>query len=306
MKTIFLLFSLLLSLNNAHAFELITQKVTDNVYALVGEIGPRTQENLGLNNTVGFIITSDGVVLVGSGPSEEGAKLIEASIKKVTDKPIKLVMNIASQDHHWMGNTYFLSQKIPVMALNSTVETQKENLDGHIARLEGALKITLDKGTFKHATNIIKSDRKAFNVGETDFEICYLGDAHFPGDAVLWLPKQKLIFTADMVYHDRMLGIQPYSKAKPWLATFNKMARLKPEFVIPGHGYAGSLAKAKKDTGDYLEWLVSEVSKAKEDWEDLGDMVKRLSETTQFDYLKFHETWNPVNLNRTYLQLEAE
>ncbi len=301
-----LFFSLLLPLSSAHAFELITQKVTDNVYALVGEIGPRTQENLGLNNTVGFVITSDGVVLVGSGPSEEGAKLIEASIKKVTDKPIKLVVNIASQDHHWMGNTYFLSQKIPVMALKSTVESQKANLDGHIARLEGALKITLDKSTFKHATDIIESDKKTFKMGGTDFEISYLGDAHFPGDAALWLPKQKLIFTADMVYHDRMLGIQPYSKAKPWLATFEKMASLKPEHIIPGHGYAGDLAKARKDTGDYLNWLVTEVSKAKEDWEDLGEMVERLSKTSQFDHLKFHETWNPVNLNRTYLQLEAE
>ena len=306
MKFTFLIVSLFLLVSSANAFKLITQKVTDNVYALVGEIGPRTQENLGLNNTVGFIITSDGVVLVGSGPSEEAAKLIEASIKDVTDKPIKLVMNIASQDHHWMGNTYFLSQKIPVKALKSTVETQKKNLDGHIARLEGALKTTLNKDTFKHASDIIESDKNVFKLGETDFEISYLGDAHFPGDAVLWLPKQKVIFTADMVYHDRMLGIQPYSKAKPWLATFEKMISFKPESIIPGHGYAGNIAKAEKDTGNYLKWLISEVSKAKEDWEDLGDMVKRLSETSQFDHLKFHETWNPVNLNRTYLQLEAE
>jgi len=300
-----LLISLFFSVNLS-AFELKTEKVADNVYALVGEIGPRTKENLALNNTLGFVITDKGVLLVGTGANEDAAALIEKTITTVTDKPITKVINIGSQDHHWMGDSYFTKKGVSITALSRTAKTQTEHLDAHLKRLDmlGLKHLPRDKIT--QADKLIDADSYPFSFGDTDFELRYLGDGHFPGDAVLWLPKQKIIFAGDLVFKDRMLGVQPYSKTRLWLATFNKMVAMQPEKVIPGHGHAGDLSKAQKDTGDYLSWLVSEVDKAKEDWEDLGDMVKRLSQTDKFNYLKFHKTWNPVNLNRTYLQFEAE
>jgi hypothetical protein len=46
--------------------------VTDNVYALVGELSQRSKTNLGNNSTHGVIITSKGVVLIDSGASYLG------------------------------------------------------------------------------------------------------------------------------------------------------------------------------------------------------------------------------------------
>jgi len=43
------------------------QKVTENVYAIVGEPGNRTAGNLGNNAIFGFVITTEGVVLIDSG-----------------------------------------------------------------------------------------------------------------------------------------------------------------------------------------------------------------------------------------------
>jgi predicted acyltransferase (DUF342 family) len=62
------------SLNHNASFEV--QKVTDNVYALVGELSQRSKTNLGNNSTHGVIITSKGVVLIDSGASYLGAKEI--------------------------------------------------------------------------------------------------------------------------------------------------------------------------------------------------------------------------------------
>lgn len=301
-----LLITCLLSSFSASAFELKAEKVTDNIYALVGEIGPRNKENLALNNTLGFVITKKGVLLVGTGATEEAAALIEASIKKITDKPITQVVNIGSQDHHWMGNHYFEKKGIPVTALLRTSKTQKAHLEDHLKRLDKLGLKHLAKDKIQLADKLIDADSYRFSFGKTDFELRYLGDAHFPNDAILWLSQQKVLFAGDLVFNDRMLGVQPHSKTKPWFETFKKMTTLKPEFVIPGHGHAGTLAKAQKDTGDYLQWLVTEVSKAQEDWEELDKTVKRLSATTQFDHLKFHKTWNPLNINRTYLQFESE
>ena len=81
------------------------------MYAIIGELDQRSAENQGLNTTTDFIITADGVVLVGSGATAGSAKMLEAAVKSFTDKPIKQVLNIGVQDHHWMGNSHFLAQK---------------------------------------------------------------------------------------------------------------------------------------------------------------------------------------------------
>jgi len=91
----------------AQAFELLPEKVGDNAWALVGEIGGRSAENHGLNNTLGFLVSPKGVILIGSGATPAGARLIEQTIAGITAKPIRWVINIGAQDHHWLGNSHF-------------------------------------------------------------------------------------------------------------------------------------------------------------------------------------------------------
>jgi len=55
----------------------------------------------------------------------------------------------------------------------------------------------------------------------------------------------------------------------------------------------------------YLDWLVSEVGKALEDWQDISDTVDALAEAPAFRHLKFYDGWHRTNINRAYLQLEA-
>lgn len=305
MYRLLLILSLSLWNLSAWAFSPKVEKVTEQVYAIVGELDQRSPENQGLNNTSGFIITDEGVVLVGSGATEGSAKLLEAAVKSVTDKPIRHVINIGVQDHHWMGNAYFIQQNIPVLALARTVESQHQQEANNRQRLAAALKIKPDSLKVAYATQSFPEATHAFNVGKTKLELRYLGDGHFPGDALLWLPDEKILFTGDLVFNERMLGVLPdISKVKAWQATFKSMCELKPQWVIAGHGKPSDLANAQKNTGDYLDWLVTEVSKAVDNLEDLSSTVDRLAQEKRFDYLALHESLHRKNIHQTYLQLE--
>lgn len=291
----------------AYAFEPSVQKITDTVYAIVGEIDQRSAENQGLNNTTGFIITKAGVVLVGSGATAGSAKMLETAVKQVTAQPIIQVLNIGVQDHHWMGNHYFLAQNIPVSALAKTIENQKQQTNANRLRLSNALGIQPDALKVEYASETFAGEEKTLEIGGVELSLRYLGDAHFPGDAVLWLPKEKIVLTGDLVFNDRMLGILPeISKLKDWQLSFKKLAELTPEQVIPGHGYPSNWATAQKNTGDYLDWLVQNVSKSLEDMEDLGDAVKRLSADQTFSFLQLAEDLHGKNIHQAYLQLESQ
>jgi len=305
MKKIFSIFLLFIVINNVQAFELSTEKVTDNIYALVGEIGPRSYENHALNNTMGFIVTDKGVVLVSSGASPAGAALIEKAIEKVTPKPINWVVNIGTQDHHWLGNSYFAEKGAEIIALERTVKSQKENLENHMNRLRQVTKEQADKVKPVYASKQIKADKQTLQFGDVEAELSWLGGGHFPNDAVLWLPKQKVVFAGDIIFNDRMLGVQPESDVITWGKAFDAIAMLKPEYVIPGHGHPSDLAKAKRDTGDYLHYLITNIQTALEDWKEIDDTINDMADAPAFKHLQFYDGWHKRNINRTYLQFEA-
>ena len=109
----------------SYAQTLKSQKINESSYALIGEIGGRTYENQGLNANYGVVVTKDGVILIDSGASKQGAELISKEVQKITAQKIRWVINTGSQDHRWLGNDYFISQGAEVIALSKTVATQK-------------------------------------------------------------------------------------------------------------------------------------------------------------------------------------
>ena len=125
---LFLLVLLLLT-NASAAASLKTIKVSADIYALVGPMEQRSPQNLGNNATFGVIVTKAGVVLVDPGGSAMGAAEIEAAIAKLTDKPVKIVINTGGQDHRWFGNGYFKTKGARIIASKAAVADQKERTD---------------------------------------------------------------------------------------------------------------------------------------------------------------------------------
>ena len=291
---------------DAMGFELKVEQVTSRVFAIVGEIGPRTAENHALNNTLGFVITDEGVVLVGSGATPAGAQLIEQAVARVTDKPIRLLVNIGVQDHHWMGNRFFADQGVSIKALKRTVDAQKHQLQAHLGRLRQQIGAEAETVVPAYADEVVRADRQSFSLGSVRFELIWPGEGHFAGDAVLWLPQTGTLFSGDFVFHDRLLGIHHTSAVAKWRDSFHKIAAMKPAHIIPGHGHAGDLDKAQRDTGDYLDWLTREVGRALEDWRELGDTVEQLGHAPGFSRLLFYDDWHKRNIHRTYMQFEAD
>lgn len=288
----------------AQAFALQAERVVPGAWALVGEIGPRTAENHLLNNTLGFIETGQGVILVGSGASPAGAALIERTVARVTDQPIRWVLNIGAQDHHWLGNSYFAARHIPIIALARTVAAQKQHVDDHLQRAESIAPQEAKTIEPVYADQIFEGDVADLELGRLHVQLRWPGNGHFPGDAVAWLPEKRVVFTGDFVFLDRILGIHPFTPVAEWQQAFHHIDALRPALVVPGHGHAAPWPQARKETGDYLDFLVNGVKQALEDWKDLGETTDELGEAPQFQYLKFYDGWHRRNINRTYLQME--
>jgi len=289
-------------------FELEVERVTDNVYALVGPIGPRNEDNLAMNNTMGFVIADGGVIVVDSGATYRGGALIESAVASVTDKPIKWVINTGSQDHRWLGNGYFAEKGAEIIALERTVEEQKSFAQFHLLRLENIVGTEGLAGTVPVYSNAaLSGDEADLNLGGMAITLRWMGAAHFPEDIVVIVPSEQTVFTGDLVFVERLLGVQNenISRVREWLATFEALEQLAPTYIVPGHGHATDLAQARADTGDYLQWLIDNIEPAVEDFEDMNEVTDRLTESP-FTYLFNYDGLHRQNVIRTFLQLEIE
>jgi glyoxylase-like metal-dependent hydrolase (beta-lactamase superfamily II) len=280
------------------------QKVTKDVYAIVGELGNRTQENLGNNATFGFVVTNDGVVLIDSGGTYEGAKAIDAMIKTVTDKPVVKVINTGGQDHRWLGNDYFSKQGAEIIASEVAVNDQEARVKDQLFMLgmlvgEAAVKSTnpvYAKTTFKESFG--------FSMGGIKFEIHFKGQAHTPGDSFVWLPQKSVMFTGDIVYTERLLGVLGYSNSKSWIDVYQSMAAFQPTHVVPGHGHATDLSQAKRDSYDYLVDLRKAVSVFMDNGGDITEIRK--IDQSKYKHLVNYDILSGRNAQRVYTELEFE
>lgn len=246
------LFALISLCAPAQAFELEVKKVSENIYAIVGEMAQRSPDNLGNNATFGLVVTDAGAVLIDSGGTFKGAELIDAAIRTVTDKPVKIVINSGGQDHRWLGNGYFKARGARIIASTAAVEDHRERGNEQLQALQFLVGEKLLEGTQAVYAGETFDETLSLDFGGIHFELIASGGAHTPGDAVIWLPSSKVAFTGDMVYLERMLGIGSFSNFKNWIVAFEAMAALEPEHIIPGHGNPSTLAKATAETYDYL------------------------------------------------------
>lgn len=294
----------LISSGNVFSHGLEVQKVTEDVYAIIGEIGQRSPENLGNNATYGFIVTQEGVVLIDAGGSYKGAQKIHQAINRITDKPIVMVINTGGQDQRWLGNDYFKQRGAKIVAAKATVADQKARVNRQLTSLERLVGKKGMQGTrdvYADETFNTKFER---TIGGVQLQLHSPGTAHTPGATYVWLPRKNVVFTGDIVYVERMLSVNSVSISSSWVKVFEAVAALQPAKVVPGHGHVTDLKRARADTYDYLVALRQGVSELIEQGMGLESVSK--IDQSRFQYLKFFDSLKGPNAHQVFQEMEWE
>ena len=301
MKKIILFIIITMSLFSQNGLRL--KKITDNVYAIVGQLTNRNVVNLGNNSTHGFIVTKEGIILIDAGGTYNGAKAIHNLIKTISNKPIKIVINTGGQDHRWFGNSYFKKLGANII---SSIEMQKDAKKRALFQMNRMKKLTskkVMKNTNPTISDYAFKDEMMLSLGGVNIELYHKGAGHTLGDIFVWMPKEKIMFTGDIVFTQRMLGIKDNTNYKDWINTFEEMAKFNPKVVVPGHGEPSTLQVATNDTYNYLKFLDNQVNKIMDNDGDLFDLQK--VNQNQFKYLKNFSGQAKKNLAKAFMQAEA-
>ncbi len=289
----------------AQAVEVRFQRVAEGVYAHVGDKGARTAENEGLNARIGLVVTPAGAVLIDSGATLQSAWQIHDAVKALTPQPLKWVINTGGQDHRWLGNGWFKAQGVEIIAHADAQADMKNRGNDHLQGLKATLGAKADDTVPTLPTRWLAGNDERLELGGVVFEFKHRGGAHTPGDTMVWLPQKNVLFTGDVVYVNRLLGVLPVSRTKQWLDTFAVIEQLNPRVLVPGHGDVTDVATAKADTQAYLLALRAHMKKAVDDGVDVSAAVKSFDPAPYLRLLNAAELM-AGNASRTYLELERE
>jgi len=289
----------------ARALEVRFEPVAPGVYAHIGDKGGRSVENEGLNANIGLVVTPAGAVLIDSGATFASARKIHDAVKAVTSQPLRWVINTGGQDHRWLGNSYFKGTGAQLIA-HTNARTDMQSRGGEqLASLRTLLGPAAEGTTAVLPARWIEGPVERLNLGGTVIELHHAGGGHTPGDLLVWLPQAGVLFSGDVIYVDRMLGVIPVSNTRAWLASLARVESLQPAIIVPGHGSVTTLAVARLQTRDYLLALRAHMKKAVDDGVDVSAAVRSFDGARWMGLLNAAEL-APGNASRTYLEVERE
>lgn len=236
------------------AGELSIQAVAPGIWAIEGPSEQRDSVNLGNNATFGLIETEDGAVVVDPGGTWKGAAMLHDVVRGLTEQPVVYVIDTGGQDHRWLGNGYWQALGATVIASEDAVADQAARASLQMTMLSQLVGAGLE-GTEPSFADVTFADSYTLDLGGRQIEVRHPGPAHTPGDSFVWMPAESVVFTGDIVFVGRLLGVLDVSDSAGWLESFAAVEALEPAHVVPGHGPATTLDRPRAETRDYLAAL---------------------------------------------------
>jgi glyoxylase-like metal-dependent hydrolase (beta-lactamase superfamily II) len=275
------------------------------VWSAIGATQYYSYENAGHNNNLSFVIGDESVLVVNGGASYLLAKALHDEIKKLTELPVKYVVDENGQSHAVLGNSYWKEQGSHIIAHEDALEEIDEQaLDG-LATLQGILKERAEKTAVVEVDETF-TDKMELDLGGLTVQLIRFGPAHSVGDISVFVPEGNVLIAGDMAFQQRLLPIFPDTDTSEWLNTWHESFTplAKDKIIIPGHGEVTDFATVDKWTRGYLEFLREKVAALLEDGGALEDAYA--IDQSPYAHLETFEQLAGKNAGRVFEAMEFE
>jgi len=264
--TVAALFALLL-IFTAHSQEPRVTQLAPGVFFWQGDTAIRRPANCT------WVIFRDYVLVIDAN-FPWGAREILPEIKRTTNKPIRFVFNTHYHADHSFGNGIFMEAGATIVCSRecgaesrSKGEADWRNQVIHRGQRPNASehdKAVMEETRVKQyrleQPTLLFEDRLAFDDGERRVELIRVGPGHTIGDAVAYLPKERILASGDLCVNWTSGNNVGDQDADPdnWVRVLDTLAQWDVKTVVPGHGRLGATETLRGQRA-YLADMVTQV-----------------------------------------------
>jgi glyoxylase-like metal-dependent hydrolase (beta-lactamase superfamily II) len=232
------------------------------VYAVMGDTGRGSEGRA----NAGFIVTREGVVVVDAEASPAAGEILLRTIRSVTRLPIRwLVLTHHHPDHHF-GAIVLRRAGARVMAHPDTrTLASAGGPDDEVINWIRVVGLDAMRGfAFANTPDRPVTGSDTLRLGGRTIVVFSPGPAHTPGDLMVWLPAERVLFAGDVLIEDGVTMVVDGS-APALLGALAQIDALAPRVVVPGHGaIPADPAELVGRTRDYVTKLRREMRAAVE------------------------------------------
>jgi cyclase len=189
-----------------------------NGLASVQQIGPDlyayiSDNDASANST--FLVSDRGILVVDTGLNVvEGHKLL-AEIRKVSQAPVRWIVNTHYHPDHVGGNTVVGPDAIIISTEFTRSKTANSTQDNSLNETAGPKGLVL-------------------YLGGHEVRIYHPGSAHTQGDLVVYFPDEHAIATGDLFLTNSCPAMDD-GDMENWITALDHMLALPVKHVVPGH-----------------------------------------------------------------------
>ncbi len=237
-------------------YNLVAEPVTEGTYAFVGSTKYFSKENGGNIVNTAYIVTNSGVIVIDTGPSYKYGKQMREYIESSTGLSIIKVLITHHHPDHFLGNQAF--DDVPIASLPGVVDGIKRQGNAFTDNLYALIGDWMKETASYTPTEVIKPGR--VTIGGHDIEIIAM-DGHTDSDMVILDHTTGVIFTGDLVFHNRTPAAAN-ANIQHWITSIKQLQILDYKYMVPGHGPVINGEQGMIQTRDYLVWVQDTLQQA--------------------------------------------
>ncbi|HXI27093.1 MAG TPA: MBL fold metallo-hydrolase [Vicinamibacterales bacterium] len=247
--------------------------------------------DVGLDGNSIAVLSRDGVLVFDTNGTPAAAAAVLAEIRRLTDQPVRWIVNSHWHWDHWYGTETYQQafpdvrivahEKTRALMTGPALEFNRPGLEtmlpNYLKNLEqraaanAALQPTLDEDRFfldqkshvRHTfPNVTFTDRLGIELGERHVEVLNYGRGVTPGDAFVYLPKEKVLLIGDLIVNPVTFALSGYPTE--WLRVLERIDALDVETIVTGHGAPLHDKKLLRATMEVFRVLLREGKAAKD------------------------------------------
>jgi glyoxylase-like metal-dependent hydrolase (beta-lactamase superfamily II) len=253
-----------------------TAAAQDGTPAQFRQVAPDLYFNFdydGSNSTV--LITDAGVLVVDTRTHPDDAERLLAEIRKLTDAPIRYVVNSQHHGDHYMGNVVFEREGATFIAHEDTKAEIMQRFPSEVvtrfaSRDQDPSEVVLV------LPDIVFSDRLTLELGGRTVELIYLGPGQNEGDTLVYFPHARALQTGG-VFHNRSWANTSFTPSmEGWVDVLRQMREIDAEIYLPPHGDVATAADVDAFT-DFIDKLGTGVRAGVDDGQTLEQILDTLT-----------------------------
>ena len=200
-----------------------------------------------------FLVTDAGVLVIDTGQHPVDGRALLERIRKITDKPVKWVINTHAHGDHFLGNPVFRDAGATIVAHRDTAIMMKAHYQYEIGRRAAYFnRFKLDPRELALVLPDLTYDSSlTLALGNRIVQVMYLGAGQNPGDTVVHFPHARALFVGGPFARRNWSNTSFTPSVDGWIALLNKIATMDVDMYLPGHGDVGT----KQDVLDEAKLL---------------------------------------------------